>query len=281
MIIIAESGSTKTDWCIYNPLNKQTKFIQSQGINPYFFVEKELLIQLKKIFPNKISHNIIQIYFYGTGCSQAEQKLKVSNLLSKIFINASILVETDLLAAARGAFGKNKGLICILGTGSNVGLYINDQIAQSFPSLGYIFGDEGSGSHIGKKLIDDFLNNKLPPIINHLFLEKYQIEVPQIIKNVYSCDYPNRYLASFTEFIYHNIQHAYCINLVCNSFDDFIKKRLAVFSDYKTYNIKFTGSVAYLFKDLLQKTAKNNDLKLYDKNIFKSPLKGLLIYHQF
>ena len=281
MIIIAESGSTKTDWCILNKSTRKNTVLQSQGLNPYFLDEKKLLIQLKIIFPPLMCSSVEYVFFYGAGCSHEEQKQKVNHLLKRIFKNALINVETDLLAAARGAFIKEEGLVCILGTGSNAGLYKNQQIEKSFPSLGFIFGDEGSGSHIGKKIIEDFLNNKLPSDILNSFFSSYQINYYDIIKNVYSEKYPNRYLASFSEFVYKNISNNYCKSIVYNSFEDFFIKRISAFNDYKSFHIKFTGTIAYVFSNLLLKTAEKFNIKLCKNDIIKSPLKGLIKYHSF
>jgi len=280
MRLIAESGSTKTDWCLFNLSNGKQIYKKSQGINPYFSNKDEIFRDIKQIFDDLEISQIQEVYFYGPGCSHDAQKEKLRTLFSEIFAQAYITIETDLVAAGRGLLGSVKGLACILGTGSNAGLFENGQLISSFPSLGYIFGDEGSGSYIGKQLISDVLNDALPPVVKELFDKTYNISHKVIIANVYAADFPNRYLASYTEFVYNNIQLTYCRTLVDNAFEDFFAKRLSKFDNLNTLNLKFTGSVAYAFAPLLVKVAQRYGAIINtETDICQSPLKGLVAYH--
>jgi len=280
MLAIAECGSTKTDWCIYNPKSGHIDLKKTVGINPYFSKEEDILACLNSELIAYDIEEIKEVFFYGPGCSQIEQKGKVKKLLERFFINAEIEVDTDLLASGRGAFLNETGIVCILGTGSNSGVYTNGFITKTFPSLGYLFGDEGSGAHIGRQLITDFLNDELPPVINDLFAQTYNIGYKEILNNVYSGTYPNRYLASFTQFVIDNRDFTYCKTLVDNAFDLFFKKRLTKYDNLKNYQIKFVGSVAFSFSDILAKVASRHDIKLdLENDIMKTPLEGLVKYH--
>ncbi len=168
MIIIAESGATKTDWCLIdngrNILKKNT-----EGIHPFFSEEQKAVDLLKANFDEYAAKECRQVHFYGPGTSQTPAAQKVAGWLKQFFTLAAVEVSTDLLAAGRGAFGYESGMVCIMGTGSNSGLYMNSEIVQTIPSLGYIFGDEGSGAHIGKQLLYDYLNDRCPDIVAGLF----------------------------------------------------------------------------------------------------------------
>lgn len=280
MFVIAESGSTKTDWCIFNPKNGTSIFKKTTGINPYFSNKEHIITSLGDAMGEIDIKTINKVFFYGPGCSQIEQKEKLMNWLKCFFTHAVIEVETDLLAAGRGAFQNDAGIVCILGTGSNSGVYKNGLITESLPSLGYIFGDEGSGSQIGKQLIYDFLNDELPPVVKDLFNETYNIGYKEILNNVYSGSFPNRFLASFTQFVLDNIALTYCRTLVDNALDSFFTKRLTKYDDFGKCPIKFVGSVACSFSNVLAKVALRYDIKLNTENdIMKTPLEGLVKYH--
>ena len=280
MFVIAESGSTKTDWCIFNRKSGIQVFKKTTGINPYFSKGEDVLVCLNNELGEIDSNGVSEVHFYGPGCSQNEQKVKMKKWLKSFFLNAEIEVETDLVASGRGAFLNESGIVCILGTGSNSGVYINGQITESFPSLGYLFGDEGGGAYIGRQLINDFLNDELPPVVKNLFVQTYNIGYREILNNVYSGDYPNRYLASFTQFIIDNSDLVYCKTLVDNAFDLFFTKRLLKYAGVLNYRIKFVGSVAYFFSGILAKVALRHDIKLdVEKDIMKTPLEGLVKYH--
>ena len=280
MVIIAESGSTKTDWCIYNPSKGSIVYKKTAGINPYFSNEVEVLACLKTEFDEIDINEINEVYFYGPGCSMTAQKDKLKRWLKYFFTHAVIEVETDLLAAGRSVFQETNGIVCILGTGSNSGVYSDGQIIETLPSLGYLFGDEGSGAHIGKKLLSDFLNDELPPIIKELFAKTYNLGYKEILNNVYSGAFPSRFLATFTQFVYDNINIIYCKTLVDNSLEDFFIKRLTKYPGVNSYPIKFVGSVAFAFSAILSQVALRHDIVLdVEKDIVKAPIEGLIRYH--
>jgi len=280
MYAIAESGSTKTDWYIYDKANKESMQFPSAGINPYFSTEATIKETLNNSFERLNPSQIQQLDFYGPGCSLPEMQEKLRKELHVHFINASVKVHSDLLAAARGLFGSGMGIACILGTGSNSGVYENSKIIENLPSLGYMFGDEGSGAYMGKHLISDFLNDNMPHIVKNKFLEKYNLSYKDILTNVYSKPYPNRFLASFACFLSENISFAYSKKIVDNAFDAFFTKQLSKYPNYEKQTIRFTGSIAYTFSDILVKVAQRHHILIHpEKDIVKSPLAGLIDFH--
>jgi len=280
MIAIAESGSTKTDWYLYDFQEKKGINLKSQGINPYFSDVDLLHQDLRKNFNSIAYKKITEVFFYGPGCSLEKMRQKQKEQLKGFFSDAEISINSDLLAAGRSLFNKNYGIACILGTGSNSGMYNGSDITYSPPSLGYIFGDEGGGSQIGKMFLMDFLNNEVPIEINQAFITEYNIGIKDILDNVYSKPYPNRYLAAFTKFIQKHISHAYCKELVKRCFESFFNNHILKYPDYHNLQLKFTGSVAHVFQNILIEVASEKGISInLNTDIVKNPLQGLINYH--
>lgn len=280
MIVIAESGSSKTDWAVCPPDGSNYTLRHSPGINPYFITDTALFKMLKETFADTDTAAIEKLFFYGPGCSLSVMQEKLKKALSHFFVNATISVQSDLLAAGKAAFGSESGIICILGTGSNCGFYNGQIITYSPPSLGYLFGDEGSGAYLGKSLLTDFLNDEMPPAVKSLFETTYQTALQEILENTYSKPFPNRYLASFSCFLSKHIKHDYCQNTVFNAFDAFFTKRLRGFDNLNSTKVRFVGSVAYAFRDILSEVANVHKIN-FDKNtdVLKSPLEPLIKVH--
>lgn len=281
MHIVAESGSTKTDWCMFHTVNGTEVYRKSEGINPFFSTETQVFDILKQTFSEDEVREVASVHFYGPGTSQAAMRHKLENCLRQFFAHAAVSVDTDLTAAGRATLTQGKGLACILGTGSHCGIYDKGQIISVHPSPGYIFGDEGSGSYIGKQLISDYLNDTMPPIVRDLFNTTYNIGYADIITNVYSKPFPNRYLASFTHFVYNNRSITYCRSLVDNAFDAFFEKRILKFEKTSDLQLTFCGSVAYAFSDLLVKVAHRHGFSINpNTDVVQSPVEGLVKYHR-
>lgn len=279
MILIAESGATKTDWCLAEKNGRVLKK-HTEGIHPFFSAEDNVMALLKDNFDEGIAGECRQVYFYGPGTSNKTASSKLASWLQLHFTQACIEVNTDLLAAGRGAFGNESGMVCILGTGSNSGIYLNNKIAHTLPSLGYIFGDEGSGAHMGKQLLSDYLNGRCPDIVAEHFKAFCGMGVSEIIARVYSGPFPNRFLAGLTPFIREHISLSYCRTLVYNSFDAFFSNRIMQYENYAQYPFRFTGSIAFHFSDILVKTAAARNLNVSPgTDITISPLDGLVQYH--
>lgn len=277
MILIADSGSSKTAWRFIAGDGVVTK-IQTNGINPFHQSSEEIDAIVKDPNLVTIAAKTYDVFFYGAGCNYDDKKKIVSDCLKKIFPFADITIEHDLLAAARAVCGHQEGVACILGTGSNSCFYDGENIAQNSPSLGYILGDEGSGTYMGKKLLRDYLYSSLPQSLHEKFVEKYGLTIDIILDNVYRNYLPNKFLASFSEFIYENIRHPYMYGLVYESFYDFLDRHVCQYDRYKEVPTHFVGSIAFYYKDILQKVA--DDLELTLGNIIETPAEGLITYHE-
>ncbi len=276
MILIADSGSTKTHWCIADN-SSAIKHIYTKGINPFYQTEEEIQQEIQlNLIPELAGYSINQIYFYGAGCSFPEKKKLVSNALEHYFKDTMIEVQSDLLAAARSLFGEEKGIACILGTGSNSCYYNGSEITENVSPLGFILGDEGSGAVLGKTLVADVLKNQLAPELKTKFLTQYNISPAEILENVYKKPFPNRFLASFSKFLHENIENASIYQIVYNSFSAFVKRNLLQY-DFENVHVRCIGSVGYYFKNILADAAKEYNIQI-DK-IEQSPMEGLLEYH--
>lgn len=280
MILIADSGSTKTEWVL---LDKQQVLAElyTQGINPYFqtvdqiasIVTDELLPQLPASHISLITH----VFYYGAGCSSTEKCAMVHHPLTHTFSKAQVEVDHDLLAAARAACGTQNGIAAILGTGSNSCLFDGKNIMANQPSLGFILGDEGSGGHIGKELLKQYVYSELPADLYELFIREYMLTKEIILENIYKKPMPNRYAASFTRFVGKHIAHPHMQQLVLDSFTEFFRRHIASYPDYQTYSLSAVGSVAFIFNEQLQTVANNHSVRI--ERIIQKPMEGLIHYH--
>ncbi len=278
MTIIADSGSTKTDWCLINAAG-EVKTVQTTGLNPYFLDEDGVLNILKKdLYPFLDNKKVEQVFFYGSGCALPHKKQVLQYALDFFFMHADIDVENDLLGAARALCGAESGLVCILGTGASSCLFDGKQISERLPSLGFLLGDEGSGAFLGKRLLTASLNGELPDHLQKLFSQKYTYELSEILERVYRQPFPNRFLASFVEFLIEHKTDSFVKELVCSAFDDFFKKQVLRYTNYEKYPLHFVGSVSFSFSDELRKSAQNNGLTI--SKIEQTPLAGLLEFHK-
>ena len=279
MLLIADSGSTKTDWCLINPGNSERRVLHSIGYNPYFIDSEAIFHSLSETLLAEIdAASISHVYFYGAGCSTPEKKQTVHRALSRGFPKASIFVGHDLLATARALLGNSTGFAAIIGTGCNTCIYDGNDVSLNIDSLGYLLGDEGSGSYIGKKIVRDFMRRRLEPALAERFRTKFGIDDnEQIFHTLYTTQFPNRYLAGFCKFTEEFPDHPYIRNKVRDSFRDFFKNLVSKYPDYKSYTFNSVGSVGYAFRDILEEVAQSYDMKT--GRIIKSPLEDLVNYH--
>lgn len=276
MILIADSGSTKTSWCLTDGIYF-TEYCSTGGLNPFFRSTDNIVDEIQlKLLP-KTGTNIDQIFFYGAGIINPEKGDIVKNALNKLYPKAKIEVQSDLLAAARSTLGNEKGIACILGTGSNSCLYNGIEIIEHVPPLGFILGDEGSGSVLGRKLVGDFLKGVMPKNISEEFQNRFQITYADFMEGVYKNEKPNQFLAQFVPFIHENISNEYCVHLVEDSFQEFINRNISMYSGFREQDLSFVGSVAYYFQTQLKNVLNKNQLRL--KTVLKVPLNGLLKFH--
>lgn len=277
MFLIADSGSTKTDWILVNH-NKVVKSFGTVGFNPYFVTTEQIIEILSVEYMYHFNSNeITDVYFYGAGCSATAKCLIVESALKSLLPNANVNIFHDILGAARAVCGNSEGIACILGTGSNSCYYDGKDIVENLPSYGFMFGDEGSGCSLGKYLINDYMRKLLPDDLHQKFLEKYDINIEGLLTNIYKKPNPNRYLASFAPFFSENINHNYVKATVEKSFNEFFSKQVSQYSKYKDVKINCVGSIAFYFKDIFKEVAKCWGCKT--ETIIKNPIDGLLAYH--
>ena len=277
MIIIADSGSTKTNWLIAGH-DGNIKKIHTSGLNPNFLSSEDISMLIRnEILPYAGHDEKAEIYFYGSGCSGFFLCNKVKEAIERIYTGAFIEVNSDLLGAARALLGRSEGIVCILGTGSNSCLYDGLEIAANIPPLGFILGDEGSGAYLGKRLLSDYLKGIMPDTIKQKFSQQYRADKELVIEKVYRGEFPNKYIASFVVFLKDNISMLYCSTLVKDAFKDFINRNVRFYDGYKRMKISFTGSIAWHFRDILKEVL--NDHGLLIGEILKEPSDRIMDYH--
>jgi N-acetylglucosamine kinase-like BadF-type ATPase len=275
-ILIADSGSTKTQWCLVN--NGKKKTVSTQGISPYFLNDESLGKILREELASKLKDAPVdEIFFYGTGCSNPANVSLVKRGLKKIFSKAKVHVEHDLLGAAKAVCGDEKGIACILGTGSNSCYYNGKKIVKNSPGLGFILGDEGSGTYLGKKVVQHFLYNTFDGDLMERFSAKYPETQSEILDNVYKNPLPNRYLAGFANFLVENRGHFMIENIIEDSLNDFFFTHIFKYRESWTMPINFLGSVAFGFKDVIVQMC--HDYELTPGKIIKDPMTELIKYH--
>ncbi len=278
MQLIADSGSTKTTWCVEHR-GVKTTLLRTGGFNPFFQTEDGMRDCLaREVYPSVGHYHLQYIHFYGAGCAFAEQKELVRKVLREFWADSVINVESDLLGAARSLCGKEAGIACILGTGSNSCLFDGDKIISNVSPLGFILGDEGSGASLGKTLVADCLKGLLPPEISRRFMDTYSLTPQIILDNVYRHPYPNRFLAGFAPFISENISVPEIRSIAYNSFRSFFLRNVTSYKGHDSLPIHFTGSVAFFFRDILAEAALSLGIRL--GKVERDPLEGLVRFHK-
>lgn len=277
MKLIADSGSSKTAWCLRGPEGVK-HLIPTAGINPFYQDTEEIFTLLKDHLQHQIDESITEIHFYGAGCANAEKCAVVGNALKMLFPEAEIEVSSDLVAAARAVCKHKAGIACILGTGSNSCYFNGEKIEQNVSPLGFILGDEGSGAVLGRKVVADYLKLQMPETLRAQFEIEFALNQNDVLNRVYRQSFPNRYLATFTRFLSANIETPYCTNLVESSFAEFIDRNLTHYPNYSQLPIHFVGSIAFHFKHELHNVIKSKGLCLGE--IIQNPINGLADFHQ-
>jgi glucosamine kinase len=276
-ILIADSGSTKTQWCLLQGNKK--KMIITQGISPYFMNDEVLAsILTKELLPKTGEIHIDEIFYYGTGCSNDTNVALIKRSLKKVYKTAKVSVQHDLLGAAKALCGNEKGIACILGTGSNSCYYNGKKVVKNSPGLGYILGDEGSGTYLGKKVLQHYLYKTFDAELMDKFEAKYPHDRDDMLDNVYKKPLPNRFLSSFVSFLIENRGHYMIENIIEDSINDFFFNHIYKYRESWSLPINFVGSVAFGFKDVLKQMCGDYELKL--GTVIKSPMDGLVKYHR-
>lgn len=280
MILIADCGSTKIDWCLLNG-TKVEKQVFTLGMNAVMLTEEEMRARIgAELMPDikDYASEIDEVYFYGAGCISTEVCSNVARAIKANIPGASkIEVYSDLLAAARALCGHQPGIACIMGTGSNSCLYDGTGIASNVSPLGFILGDEGSGAVLGKLFLGDVLKNQLPAPVAAAFLEEYSLDLLTIIRRVYREPQPNRFLASVTPFISKHIDVKEIHDMVLATFTAFFRRNVMQYTGFEAHSVNFVGSIAYYFRPVLEEAARNCGCTI--GTVIKSPMEGLLKYH--
>ena len=272
MILIAYSGSSKADWMLQSESISIT--FQTIGMNPFLFSEKDIVRVLQQQ-PDvqKYQDEVKEVCFFGAGCLNPDCRERISNALSIVFKGAFISVEQDILGASYATCGTNKGLSCILGTGSNSAYFDGLDVYPSKNGLGYILGDEGSAAYFGKKLIKDFLYGTMPIRLRKAFCNAYHLNKEDVVRRIYRRSMANVYLGSFAPFMSEHLDSMYITDLLYVGFDEFIKINVHCFGNYDQYPCHFIGSIAHHFQDILRAVCDANNIKT--GKIVHRPIEGL------
>ena len=277
MILIADSGSTKTDWRFIDSQNHVSQG-RTAGFNPFFQTSQAIYEQICASLLPLIKEQVSSVYFYGAGCAGAGSAV-MRDALKQAFEGAQIEVESDMLGAARGACGRTAGIACILGTGANNGLYDGSNVVANVPSLGFWLGDEGSGGYLGKTLVVSYLHRELPTDLMTAFEKRFSaIDRTEVLENAYQKPFPNRYFASFSKFLFDHRSHPFAYQMIYDAFAVFLKKYVCKHPQHKTLPVSFVGSVAFYYSDILRQAAADQGVSV--KNILEAPIAGLTLYHQ-
>ncbi|HIY87869.1 MAG TPA: ATPase [Candidatus Bacteroides pullicola] len=276
-ILIADSGSTKTDWCVAED-GKILRRIKAGGINPVFLTDEELREAAAEAASLLEDLRPEAIHFYGAGCipTQAE---RVIHALRQAFPAADeVEVASDMLGAARALCGRRAGIACILGTGSNSCFYDGENIVANVSPLGFILGDEGSGAVLGKLLVGSLLKNQLTSGLKEAFLEQYALTPADIIERVYRRPLPNRFLASLSPFLAAHLEDAGVHQLVLDAFRDFLRRNVMQY-DWQAHDVHCCGSIAWHYKKILAEAGASLGIRI--GQVVQSPMEGLVRYHFF
>jgi N-acetylglucosamine kinase-like BadF-type ATPase len=276
MILIADSGSTKTEWKEIGGGIPGKSYISS-GINPFFVSAGEIIRLLGKEMPEMKGAGVTHIYFYGTGVSNASKAEIVRSALADFFGTDQLFIGSDLIGAARSLCMTEPGIACIIGTGSNSCYYDGEKIVSNVSPLGYILGDEGGGAVLGRKLVAGVLKKQLPGIVIENFFRAFPFTPAEILDHVYNMPFPNRFLGQFTRFISDNIHVQELQDMITSSFDEFIVRNVLSYPEARKYPVHFTGSIAFHFRPFLEELLLKHRLQ---PGIFtETPMENLVKFH--
>ena len=278
MKLIEDSGSTKTDWILIDGSNNIVTTFSTKGLNPNIVSDEQIVFELNnEIQLKEYSGSPLKLFFYGAGCSGANNLHRMQKALQSFFINALIEVRSDIEAAVYATCDDQPAIVAILGTGSNSCLFTGEEIKGNDFSLGYILGDEGSGNYFGKKLLRDYFYGDLPSDLQIKFLEQFEISRDELIQRVYKEPLPNEFIASFLPFFSENIEHTYCDNTISLGVEEFLRIYIKRFKEHSKLPIHFVGSAAYYFDHQLYEMCAKHNLRV--GKILKSPISELAEYH--
>lgn len=286
MILIADSGATKTDWACIDRASERVQRFQGIGLNPNYLSDEiivhgiaEALFMGKKEGLSLSKDEVEEVYFYGSGVSKARKKV-TENLLTAVFPRARrIVAESDLLGAAKSMLGEKVGFVAILGTGMNTGIYDGKEIVCQIPPLGFVLGDEGSGAYIGRMILRDFLRGDMPTELREKMARMPQMSADEILSRVYSQERPSSYCAGICRELLRLTQHddQYLRAVVREAFEVFFREIVMKYPDYQRYEFNCVGSAGYIFRDILTEVSLAHSMSV--GRIVQAPMDGLITYH--
>ena len=278
MILIADGGSTKVDWCLADQ-GRIVKRLATIGANPFFRMADDMAAEWRdNLLPALAGYPVEAVRFYGAGCASDEKSNVVREALAACFDCPDVRVASDLLGAAVGLCGHRAGIACILGTGSNSCQYDGRNILVHVPPLGFILGDEGSGAVLGKLFVGDCLKRQLPEALAREFMERYELTPALLLDKVYRRPFPNRFLASLSPFIHEHLSEPSVYRMVYESFRSFFIRNVRMYTGYQAYEAGFVGSVAYHYQEVLRAAASSVGVGV--GAIMREPMDALARYHQ-
>lgn len=278
MVAIVDSGSTKSDWVILDDFKKVFLKTETIGFNPNF-INKELITPEIQKNSNLIlvKNSITKVFFYGSGCGVEKNRQTIETELRKVFDKAEVIVKEDLMAAAYAAYKGKPAIVCILGTGSNSCYFDGKDVKIELPSLGFLMGDEGSGSAIGKQLVRRYFMKKLPADLHTEFEADYKLTIEDALKHMYHAPRPNAYLADFNKFVVERKDHPYFVNMVFEEMKSFFEYQVMPYQEANDAEINFIGSIAYYYENILRSVAE--ELNLNVGHVVQKPIESLVDYH--
>ncbi len=273
-ILIADSGATKTDWCLVNG-NVQT--FSTEGLNPYYHTTDSIIEVIRENLLPELDKPVDEVFIYVAGCDGEEKYNVVKEALRSCFPDSETHIYHDLLGAARACFLKEPGIACILGTGSNSCLYDGEEIVEHIPSLAFILGDEGSAGYFGKKLINKYFRFEIPDDLKEDLEQNYNMSLEYINKGLYDGDQKSRFIASYGAFLGDHADHPFVREILYEGFENFITRIVLNYSNAQDYEVRFIGSVAVAYQDLIKEILQEHNLK--PGSFVKNPMEQLVTFH--
>jgi len=278
MVAIVDSGSTKSDWVILDEFKNVFLKTETIGFNPNFINIDLIVPEIEKSRSLlSVKNSVTKIFFYGSGCGVEKNRERIKEEVGKVFSNAFIIVKEDLTAAAYAAYNGKPAIICILGTGSNACYFDGKDVKIKLPSLGFLMGDEGSGSAIGKQLVRRYFMQKLPQDLHLEFEDTYHLTIDDALQNMYHSSRPNAFLADFNKFVVERKNHSYFKKMVSEEMRNFFEYQVLPYEESKESEINFIGSIAYYYENILRSVA--SELHLNVGHVVQKPIESLVSYH--
>lgn len=277
--LIADAGSTKTDWVLTDGIGEETARFRTPGLNAMLASDNEISRNMHEVYAHLPSgYEIVNVSYYGAGCATTEVCRKIEESLRRHLGAQNAEVCSDLLGAARSLLGGRRGIACILGTGSNSCEYDGKRIVKNVPALGYVLGDEGSGAVLGRRFVSDAFKGLLPARVAEEFLAEYGLSLGDVLARVYRQAAPNRFLASLTPFIKRHLDCPEVAGCVEEEFDRFFERNILRYPSASENGIYVTGGIGYHFRALFERSGDRHGIRVNE--ITENPLDGLVRYHR-